>query len=216
MNTDAEVKKTNNKYILRSVIDVLGFSKLTLIGYLLVGVALIITERVYYFFGTYANQNADVKGLGDLITSWFGGGIFPHLSIFLVWFIAGIAAYLIFWLILVLFVDFYNNIVFSETFTHQQSFNKSNFWLAVLSRYLLRACALILTIFFGLIFVKFILPELFFRLDDTFSNFNIVNILYVPLSLLIVAVFIHICVVLLRIATLKRRLIYDGEPPRDF
>lgn len=107
--------------------------------------------------------------ISGIHTSISGNPIGARVVTFLVWSLVGLVLYALAWAVGVMFVDVKNNLAISESFTHPQSFHKSNFWLAVTAR---RVVVLLRVIFLGglSLFLMAEVPLLVTILETTFKN----------------------------------------------
>lgn len=124
--------------------------------------------------------------------------------LFGVWFIIGTVVYIIAWSIITIVVDVNRDIKVSSSFVHPNSFHQSNYWLAIIVRWLLRAMSGVALVFYGVFWIIGLAPVWI----DSFANvltggMGIHSLTELLLALLSIAVTLHIAAILLRIMLLR-------------
>ncbi len=74
------------------------------------------------------------------------------------WFLAGALLYMVAWVVIVMIVNAFDDIVIGETFMHPSSFSKSSYWVAIMARIFLRIAGGIFLVAISLVFLQVLSP----------------------------------------------------------
>jgi hypothetical protein len=131
---------------------------------------------------------------------------YSDISGALLWFLAGAALYLIVWLIVVIAIDWYNDILVSTSFVHPKSFHQSEYWVAIAGRFMIRvAAAVIFLVLMAIIFGTFI--EYGYEVaSEAWKNDILTMIGSFSLIVLMSFAVLYSATLLLRLVFLRRRL----------
>ena len=117
------------------------------------------------------------------------------------WFLLGAVIYIIGWVVVVVIVNTFDDILISEAFIHPSSFNSSRYWTAIMGRTLLRVAAAILLLATAFLFLQ-LLPEIYVTISHSSG------VLSAGVALLITAQFLYLYLsaIFIRFMLLKRRV----------
>ncbi|PID31686.1 hypothetical protein CR970_04465 [Candidatus Saccharibacteria bacterium] len=153
---------------------------------------------------------AAIRESFNLITSFFeSGSAWAHFFLFGFWFIVGSIAYFLAWLGINVAVDFYNDIVISSAFVHPKSFSRSNFWISIASRVLLRFMAGVALLFYCIFWAAAFVPLASNRVQlflETAGNLQ--QTIDVVLTFIALVFTLHIAVIVYRIMLLRPAPMY--------
>jgi hypothetical protein len=126
------------------------------------------------------------------------------------WFCIGTVTYIIAWSIITMLVDLSNNIKISSSFVHPKSFHKSDYWLSIVSRLVLRATAGIALVFYGVFWILGFAPVWMDSFQALFARgSSTVHISDFITALIGVALTLHIAAILLRLMLLRAHYSYE-------
>lgn len=149
---------------------------------------------------TSAISNA-VRTVTDFFSSGSG---WAHFFLFGFWFIVGSIAYFAAWFGINVAVDFYNDIVISSAFVHPRSFSRSNYWLSIASRVVLRVTAGVALIFYSIFWAAAFAPLAINRIQLLIENAGgVQQSLDVGITFVVLIFTLHVGVVLYRIMRLQ-------------
>jgi hypothetical protein len=107
-------------------------------------------------------------------------------------------------------VDLSNNIKISSSFVHPKSFHKSDYWLSIVSRLVLRATAGIALVFYGVFWILGFAPVWMDSFQALFARgSSTVHISDFITALIGVALTLHIAAILLRLMLLRAHYSYE-------
>lgn len=148
-----------------------------------------------------ASLHNAISATGTYISQGSGWASF---FLFGFWFIIGGIAYTLVWAITTIIIDIRNDLRVSETFIHPRSFHKSDFWVSIISRTLVRAFSGIALLFYSVFWLWVFAPvsvtttERFINNPGSFSS--VVNFL---LAIVGVIITLHIAAILVRLTLLR-------------
>lgn len=126
------------------------------------------------------------------------------------WFFIGTVTYIIAWSVITMLIDISNDIQVSSSFVHPKSFHKSDFWLSIVSRIVLRASAGITLIFYGVFWIVGFAPVWLNSFQALFSRgATASHITDFVTALIGVALTLHVGAILLRLMLLKAHYSYE-------
>jgi hypothetical protein len=126
------------------------------------------------------------------------------------WFCIGTVTYIIAWSIITMLVDLSNNIKISSSFVHPKSFHKSDYWLSIVSRLVLRTTAGIALVFYGVFWILGFAPVWMDSFQALFARgSSAVHISDFITALIGVALTLHIAAILLRLMLLRAHYSYE-------
>lgn len=187
-----------------------------LIGYTLV--ILIMLGLALYHVAVQGQGGADSQSLlatmasaRDTLFDYFNqDDKWGRFFLFGFWFMIGTVVYILSWALVTFIIDINRDIQVSSSFAHPRSFHSSDFWLAIVTRFVLRATAGIALVFYSVFWLTGFAPVWLDSFEALFSGLmslgHITNALVAFLS---IAVTLHIAAVLLRITLLKSHYSYD-------
>lgn len=147
------------------------------------------------------------QSLFDFFNATDGWGRF---FLFGFWFFIGTFTYVIAWSVITMLIDFSNDIKISSSFVHPKSFHKSDYWLSILSRVVLRATAGITLIFYGVFWVIGFAPVWMQSFQALFARGTSGGHISDFITALIGVVFtLHIAAILLRLMLLRAHYSYE-------
>ena len=147
----------------------------------------------------------------DTLFSFFNSNDrWGRMFLFGLWFLIGTVVYIIAWATVTLLVDLSKDIQVSSSFVHPRSFHKSNYWLAILTRGILRAAAGISLIFYSVFWLAAFAPVWLVTFQSLFEHGLTRTGVVDSLSALAgIAITLHIAAMLLRLALLRAQYSYD-------
>jgi hypothetical protein len=126
------------------------------------------------------------------------------------WFFIGTITYIIAWSMITMLIDFSNDIKISSSFVHPKSFHKSDYWLSILSRFVLRSTAGITLVFYGVFWVVGFAPVWMQSFQALFARGTSAGHISDFITALIGMVFtLHIAAILLRLMLLRAHYSYE-------
>lgn len=126
------------------------------------------------------------------------------------WFFIGTVTYVVAWSVITMLVDISNDIKISSSFVHPKSFHKSDYWLSILSRLVLRAASGITLIFYGVFWIVGFAPVWMSSFQALFARGASPGHISDFITALIgVAFTLHIGATLLRLTLLKAHYSYE-------
>lgn len=132
--------------------------------------------------------------------------------LFGLWFVIGTVVYFMAWALITLIVDISRDITVSSTFVHPKSFHQSSYWSAIVARGILRAMSGIALVFYGIFWVLALAPVWLSEFELALSSpFSPENAYQVFLTLVGIALTLHIAAILLRIMLLRAHYAYEDD-----
>jgi hypothetical protein len=126
------------------------------------------------------------------------------------WFFIGTITYIVAWSMITMLIDLSNDIKISSSFVHPKSFHKSDYWLSILSRFVLRSTAGITLVFYGVFWVVGFAPVWMQSFQALFARGTSAGHISDFITALIGMVFtLHIAAVLLRLMLLRAHYGYE-------
>lgn len=155
-----------------------------------------------------------IDGLGAAKETMFGffntTDAWGRFFLFGLWFFIGTITYIIAWSVITMLIDISNDIKVSSSFVHPKSFHKSDFWLSILSRAVLRTAAGGALFFYGVFWLGAFAPVWVNSFQSTFGHgFTENHITDFIVGLIGVALSLHIAAILLRLVLLRAHYSYD-------
>lgn len=147
------------------------------------------------------------ESLFDFFNATDGWGRF---FLFGFWFFIGTVTYVTAWSTITMIVDLSNDIQVSSSFVHPKSFHKSDYWLSILSRIILRVSVGITLVFYGVFWIVGFAPVWLHSFQALFSRgVSTGHITDFVTALIGVALTLHIAAILLRLMLLRAHYSYD-------
>ncbi len=132
--------------------------------------------------------------------------------LFGLWFVIGTVVYFIAWALVTLVIDISRNITVSSTFVHPKSFHQSSYWSAIVARGILRIMSGIALVFYGIFWALALAPVWLDAFATALSSpFSSANAYQVFLTLVGIALTLHIGAILLRIMLLRAHYSYEDS-----
>lgn len=183
----------------------------TLIIFIMLGIAL-YQVAIQGYVGTEPQSLIAAFDTGkDTLLDYFSqDDKWGRFFLFGLWFIIGTVVYMLSWSLVTIIVDISNDIRISSSFAHPKSFHRSEYWLAIGSRTILRGSAALTLVFYSVFWLSAFAPvwlNSFMALfTGGFSTDEASNALA---ALLGIALTLHIAAILLRIALLRAHYSYE-------
>jgi len=157
---------------------------------------------------TIAYDAAIVKRVAvNLLKFIDGGRSSPLLSTAFVWFVVGGFVYIMGWILLVIIIDIYNDLVVSYAFIHPNSFQQSKYWTAIIGRVILRVTAAAMLLIGLILSVTEFMPYLYAKSTNTWMGANFAaKASSIFLIIFLVFLALQFAVIMLRLSFLKKRL----------
>lgn len=120
------------------------------------------------------------------------------------WFIVGGVAYALVWSAVTLYIDLHNDIEVSESFMHPRSFSKSDYWLSIGARVLLRGVAAITLVVYAIYWLWVLAPVSVQNMANALLQpFSASSILSIVGTCAVLLITVHIGSILLRLTLLR-------------
>ena len=157
---------------------------------------------------TISDSLAIIHDNFTFITS--GGDGAAKLFTFGTWFIIGTVVYMIAWFFISFASGAFKDIEVSNTYVHPRSFNKSNFWGAIMARIALQGAAAISFIIYASIWLTIFAPAWLANYKDLFLNgINSDTLIGLLVSIVGIAVTLHVGEIILRVMLLRSKYFYE-------
>lgn len=135
-------------HILAALLRFLKITYVQLIAFSVVGVVVLLTSRLQWLMNKVGVDQDITESFKqyfeDLNYKYDLTSALDNVSSVLVWAVIGATVYLVIWAIIVLSIDAYNDLVISTRFVHPESFHQSDYWMAIMLRFFLRAAGFVL------------------------------------------------------------------------
>lgn len=139
-----------------------------------------------------------------------GDDVAARVFTFGTWFIIGTVMYMIAWFLISFSGGAFHDIEVSKDYIHPRSFKKSNFWLSIMSRVILRVAAAISLFIYASIWLATLAPAWLVSYKEIFlSGANVDTIMHLLLALIGIALSLHIGAILLRVMLLRSKYFYE-------
>lgn len=126
------------------------------------------------------------------------------------WSILGALTYAIVWGITAAMTTIRKDIAVSASFTHPGSFHNSDYWTAIIGRYILRAGSLLALIFYSVFWVIAFAPVWIVAIQGYFSHgISLGALLNIICGTIAIWVSLHIAAILLRLVLLRAHYSYE-------
>lgn len=140
-----------------------------------------------------------------------GADSWGRIFLFGLWFLIGTITYIVAWSIITMLIDISNDIKVSNSFVHPNSFHKSDYWLSIMSRGLLRASAGVALLFYGIFWVAAFAPVWVASFQSTFGHgFSGDSAVDFIVALVGIALTLHVGAMLLRLMLLRAHYSYEN------
>ena len=158
----------------------------------------------YGLFASFSSARDTLFGFFNDNDSW------GRFFLFGLWFLIGTIVYIIAWGAVTTLVDLSKDIEVSSSFVHPNSFHRSNYWVAIASRAVLRGVAAIALVFYGVFWAAAFAPVWLATFQSMFEHGIAGERLIDGLTALVgIALTLHIAAMLLRLALLRAHYGYD-------
>lgn len=132
--------------------------------------------------------------------------------LFGLWFMVGTIVYFIAWALVTFIVDVNRDITVSSSFVHPKSFHQSSYWTAIIARGVLRTMSGVALLFYGIFWALALAPVWLESFELALSSpLGFESIYQVFLTLIGVAITLHIGAILLRIMLLRAHYAYEDS-----
>jgi hypothetical protein len=148
------------------------------------------------------------ESLYDFFNATDGWGRF---FLFGFWFFIGTITYVVAWSVITMLIDLSNDVKVSSSFVHPKSFHKSDYWLSIASRIVLRAAAGITLVFYGVFWIVGFAPVWMHSFQALFGRgVTSGHVSDFVTALIGVALTLHVAAILLRLMLLRAHYSYEA------
>lgn len=138
-----------------------------------------------------------------------GDDIAARVFTFGTWFIIGTVVYMIAWFLISFSSGAFHNIEVSKDYVHPRSFNKSDYWLSVMSRVVLRTAAAISLVIYISIWMATLAPSWLVSFREVFlAGVSLSAATDLLIALVGIAFSLHIGAIMLRVVLLRSKYFY--------
>jgi hypothetical protein len=154
---------------------------------------------------------AALGGAKETLFSFFNTtSAWGRFFLFGFWFLIGTVTYIIAWAIITMLVDLSNDIKVSSSFVHPNSFHRSDYWLSIVSRAVLRASAGGALLFYGIFWLAAFAPVWINTFQTVFAHgLTGSHGTDLAFALIGIAFSLHIAAILLRLMLLRAHYSYE-------
>lgn len=139
-----------------------------------------------------------------------GDDVAARIFTFGAWFIIGTIVYMIAWFLITFSTGAFRSIEVSNEYVHPRSFNKSDYWLSVTGRAVLRAAAAISLVIYISIWMATFAPTWLASYQEIFMyGVSVDTVLDLIAALVCIAVSLHVGAILLRVVLLRSKYFYQ-------
>lgn len=147
-----------------------------------------------------------------VLQSFQGGESSALLTTIVFWSIAGLAFAVGVWFLINIFIDMYNNVAISVSFTHNKSFSQSDYWLTFVFRILFQVLVFLVLIVMAIVFIKNIYPFLLEASRGPVGNWaSLGGWFQFLLSIVGFMLSMHVTTILLRLL-FQRARVFNASP----
>jgi hypothetical protein len=126
------------------------------------------------------------------------------------WFIIGTVVYIMAWFLISFFSGAFHDIEVSKDYVHPRAFNKSNYWVSIAGRVILRIAAAISLLIYSSIWVATLAPTWLVSYRQIFlSGINLNSVGDLLIALVGIAFSLHVGAILLRVMLLRSKYFYQ-------
>ncbi len=162
-----------------------------------------------------AGKTQEISAAFSLIQEKFafitnGDDTAARIFTFGTWFIIGTVVYMIAWFLISFSSGAFHDIEVSKGYVHPRSFNKSDYWLSIVGRSVLRVMAAISLLIYCSIWVASFAPAWLASYKDVFlSGISTDTVINLAIALVGIAFSLHIGAILLRVMLLRSIYFYE-------
>lgn len=159
------------------------------------------SEDVSMAFALIQEQFTFLTEGDDTVAKFFTFGL---------WFIIGTAVYILVWFLITFSSGAFHDVEVSKSFVHPSSFKRSDYWLSIMGRVVLRGAAAFSLLFYVSLWCALIAPVWLASFKEPFiTGFSLETIIDFSLALVGVALSLHIAAILLRLVLLRSSYTYE-------
>lgn len=138
-----------------------------------------------------------------------GDDVAARVFTFGTWFIIGTVVYMAAWFLISFSSGAFHDIEVSKDYVHPRSFDKSNFWLSITGRVILRSAAAISLMIYSSIWLATLAPAWLTSYREVFlSGMTVDSAADLLIALVGIAFSLHIGAILLRVMLLRSKYFY--------
>jgi hypothetical protein len=139
-----------------------------------------------------------------------GDDVAARIFTFGTWFMIGTVIYMIAWFLISFFSGAFHDIEVSNDYVHPRSFDKSNYWVSIGGRVVLRVAAAISLLIYSSIWIATLAPTWLASYREIFlSGIGVESTLNLLVALVGIVFSLHIGAILLRVILLRSKYFYQ-------
>ena len=185
---------------------------------ILYGVFIVLFGALAYYqtaIKDASRQSQEVSEAFSLIQDKFafitsGDDIAARIFTFGTWFIIGTVVYMIAWFLISFFSGAFHDIEVSNDYVHPRSFNKSDYWVSIAGRVVLRVAAAISLLIYSSIWVATFAPTWLASYKEIFqAGITTNSAIGLLIAVVGIALSLHVGAILLRVMLLRSKYFYQ-------